>query len=339
MYSNRVKCFIMQTTIEAINLTKYYGATCAVRELNFSINSGEVVGFLGPNGAGKSTTMKLLTGFMAPSSGHLTIAGFNPLTQRLQAQHKIGYLPEHVPLYDEMTISEYLYFIGCMRNMGRSALVFAQDKYLEICGLSERRTQIIGELSKGYRQRVGLAQALLNDPSILILDEPTTGLDPNQILDLRELIKELGQRRTVLLSTHILSEVEATCSRVLIIDNGTLSADGPVDELLDEAQGGRTLWVSFGPGGVKLTSEQLLDRLQKLNFVSRARFRFSENEIHSFELLVTGDPRGDIFAFAVEQQLTLLELSVAQSDLEAVFRQLTNTPQSSIKTPNPATAE
>ena len=313
----------MQTTIEAINLTKYYGSTCAVRELTFSVSSGEVVGFLGPNGAGKSTTMKLLTGFMAPSSGQLSIAGFNPLTQRLQAQHAIGYLPEHVPLYDEMTISEYLYFIGCMRNMGRSALVFAQEKYIELCGLTERKNQLINELSKGYRQRVGLAQALLNDPSILILDEPTTGLDPNQILGLRELIKELGRQRTVILSTHILSEVEATCSRVLIIDKGTLAADGPVDGLLQQAHGGRTLWVCFGPGGVELTSDQLQERLLNLSFVQKARLRFSEGKAHSFELLVSGDPRADIFSFAVEQQITLLELSIAQSDLEALFRQLT----------------
>ena len=217
--------------IEARGLSKFYGPFVAIKDISFSIPEGQIVAFLGPNGAGKSTTMKILTGYMAPSHGSAYIAGMNMQEQRLEAARKLGYLPENGPLYQDMTPKEALEFFGEVRGMSASLLQERIQVVKEQCSLQEVYEKPIGKLSKGYRQRVGLAQALLFEPSVLIMDEPTGGLDPNQILDFRRNIKELGKTKTILLSTHILQEVEAVADRVIFISSGRLVFDGTPEEL------------------------------------------------------------------------------------------------------------
>ena len=217
--------------IEAIGLSKYYGNFAASRDVTFSINKGEVAAFLGPNGAGKSTTMKLLTGYLAPSAGTAKIAGFNMGTERLLAAERLGYLPENGPLYPDMSPRSLLTFFGNARGMTGVELQRRMDEVIQRCHLEAVIGKPIGKLSKGYRQRVGMAQALLHNPDVLILDEPTAGLDPNQIREVRKLIRELGETKTILLSTHILQEVEAMCNRVLFINEGRLVFDGTPQEL------------------------------------------------------------------------------------------------------------
>jgi len=217
--------------IEADGLSKFYGEFAAVQHVNFTVPSGQVCAFLGPNGAGKSTTMKLLTGFLAPSEGTARIGGFDTQTERLAAAEMLGYLPENGPLYTEMTPASFLRYAGDTRMMSRSLLSERMDYVREQCALADVWGKAIGKLSRGYRQRVGMAQALLHDPDVLILDEPTSGLDPNQVHGLRELIISLGKTKTVLLSTHILQEVHAVCSRVILINEGRLIFDGPTDDL------------------------------------------------------------------------------------------------------------
>ena len=219
--------------IEALGLSKFYGIFAAARDVTFSINKGEVAAFLGPNGAGKSTTMKLITGYLAPSEGVARIAGFDMATQRLQGAERLGYLPENGPLYDEMTPRGLLSFFGELRQMSPRKLHERLEAVIHTCNLGAVIGKPIGKLSKGYRQRVGMAQALLHDPDVLILDEPTAGLDPNQIREVRKMIRELGREKTILLSTHILQEVEAMCNRVVFIHEGRLVFDG-TPELLSE---------------------------------------------------------------------------------------------------------
>ena len=218
--------------IEAIGLSKYYGNFAASRDVTFSINKGEVAAFLGPNGAGKSTTMKLLTGYLAPSAGTAKIAGFNMGTERLLGAERLGYLPENGPLYPDMSPRSLLTFFGNTRGMSGVELQRRMDEVIQRCHLESVIGKPIGKLSKGYRQRVGMAQALLHNPDVLILDEPTAGLDPNQIREVRKLIRELGETKTILLSTHILQEVEAMCNRVLFINEGRLVFDGTPRELV-----------------------------------------------------------------------------------------------------------
>ena len=216
--------------IEAKELSKYYGSFKAVENMSFSIPKGQVVAFLGPNGAGKSTTMKLLTGFISASNGEAHIAGYDMATDRLKAAEVLGYLPENGPLYPDMTPRESLSFTAEIRGLKGERLASAIDRVVKICDLNEVYDKAIGKLSKGYRQRVGMAQALIHDPEVLIMDEPTSGLDPNQIRTVRDTIKELGKNKTILLSTHILQEVEAMCDRVLFINEGRLIFDGTVEE-------------------------------------------------------------------------------------------------------------
>lgn len=220
--------------IEAVGLSKFYGPFAACRDVTFSINKGEVAAFLGPNGAGKSTTMKLLTGYLAPSTGTARIAGFNMATHRLQGAERLGYLPENGPLYPDMSPRSLLTFFGHARGMGNAELQRRLDTVVRTCHLEAVIGKPIGKLSKGYRQRVGVAQALLHDPDVLILDEPTAGLDPNQIREVRKMIRELGETKTILLSTHILQEVEAMCNRVIFINEGRLAFDGTPQELAAE---------------------------------------------------------------------------------------------------------
>jgi len=218
-------------SIEVNNLTKIYGSQRAVDGISFSLKPGEIVGFLGPNGAGKSTTMKILTGYLRPSSGTAKVADFDVTTQAMPARRAIGYLPEHNPLYTDMYVKEFLIFSGKLYGMGGSALRLRVDEMIALCGLEVEKRKKIGQLSKGYRQRVGLAQSFLHDPEVLILDEPTTGLDPNQIIEIRELIRNAGHNKTVLFSTHIMQEVEALCDRVIIISKGNLVSDTSLQTL------------------------------------------------------------------------------------------------------------
>jgi ABC-2 type transport system ATP-binding protein len=220
--------------IEAIGLSKFYGSFAASRDVSFAINKGEVAAFLGPNGAGKSTTMKLLTGYLAPSEGMAKIAGFNMATDRLKGAERLGYLPENGPLYPDMTPRSLLTFFGHLRGLSTAVLEKRISAVVKTCNLDAVIGKPIGKLSKGYRQRVGMAQALLHDPDVLILDEPTAGLDPNQIREVRKMIRELGQTKTILLSTHILQEVEAMCNRVVFINEGRLVFDGTPQELVQE---------------------------------------------------------------------------------------------------------
>ena len=222
--------------IEVLNLTKVYGDVAAVDNISFSIQKGEIIGLIGPNGAGKTTTIKMLTCYLTPTSGKITIAGLDVAKDSLAIRKKLGYLSENAPVYEDMSVTEYLQLVAEVHNIPKKEIPAKIQRVVELCGLRGREHQDIKELSKGYHQRVGLAQSLVHDPEILILDEPTTGLDPNQRIEIRDLIKQIGREKTVILSSHILSEVEATCDRVMIIHRGKLMAVGTTAELRDTAE-------------------------------------------------------------------------------------------------------
>ncbi len=308
--------------IQALNLTKDYGPTRAVDKVTFNVRKGEVLGFLGPNGAGKSTTMKMLTCFLAPTGGTAKVAGLDVFEDSLQVRKRIGYLPEDTPIYRDMTVVEYLRFAADVRGMESN---HREKRIKEIggrCGLSDVAGKLVGELSKGYRQRVGLAQAMLHDPDLLVLDEPTSGLDPNQIVEIRQLIKEMGKEKTVILSTHILPEVQATCSRILIISGGKLVADGTPDELRQREKGSSYRFVVEANGAPQ---EQIRDRLSSMSGVTRCHNLSGENGAHAFAINagVADDLRKNLFRAAVDNHWTLLELTRESASLEDVFRNLT----------------
>jgi ABC-2 type transport system ATP-binding protein len=308
--------------IEVDGLTKDYGSMRAVDQVTFSVRKGEVLGFLGPNGAGKSTTMKMLTCYLAPTAGGAKVAGYDVFADSLEVRRRIGYLPEDTPIYREMTVLEYLQFVADLRQMDPAK---SPGRIREIggrCGLGDVAGKLVGELSKGYRQRVGLAQAMLHDPDILILDEPTSGLDPNQIVEIRSLIKEIGQEKTVILSTHILPEVQATCSRIVIIAGGKLVADGTPQDLRQRERGSRYRVIVEKNGAAP---ESVRDRLATLAGVARCEAVSGESGAHSFAVDGTGedDLRKTIFRAAVDNKWTLLELAREAASLEDVFRHLT----------------
>jgi ABC-2 type transport system ATP-binding protein len=308
--------------IEVESLTKDYGYTRAVDKVSFSVRRGEVLGFLGPNGAGKSTTMKILTCFLAPTAGRAVVAGHDVFDDSLEVRKRVGYLPEDTPIYRDMTVVEFLQFAAEMRGMDRDKAAGRIKEIGTRCGLSDVAGKLVGELSKGFRQRVGLAQAILHDPDIVILDEPTSGLDPNQIVEIRSLIKEIGQEKTVILSTHILPEVQATCSRVVIISGGKLVADGTPNELRARERGGRYRVVVESNGVPK---DAIRDRLASLAGVTRCEAIAAEDGSHAFAIDAGGasDLRKPIFRAAVDNRWTLLELGRESASLEDVFRNLT----------------
>jgi ABC-2 type transport system ATP-binding protein len=308
--------------IEVEGLTKDYGPTRAVDHVSFSVSRGEVLGFLGPNGAGKSTTMKMLTCFLAPTDGRARVAGHDVFDQSLEVRRRIGYLPEDTPIYRDMTVLEFLQFAAAMRGMDQARSEARIKEVGTRCGLGDVAGKEVGELSKGFRQRLGLAQAMLHDPDILILDEPTSGLDPNQIVEIRSLIKEIGREKTVILSTHILPEVQATCSRILIISGGKLVADGTPDSLRAREKGGRYRVVVESNGVVK---EAIRDRLASMAGVARCEIVAGEEGSHAFALdaAAASDLRKPIFRAAVDNRWTLLELLRESASLEDVFRNLT----------------
>jgi len=311
-----------EAMIEVEGLTKDYGATRAVDQVTFNVRKGEVLGFLGPNGAGKSTTMKMLTCYLAPTAGRARVAGHDVFDQSLEVRKRIGYLPEDTPIYRDMTVLEYLQFAADLRQMDPAKIPGRIHEIGGRCGLAEVAGKLVGELSKGYRQRVGLAQAMLHDPDILILDEPTSGLDPNQIVEIRSLIKEIGQEKTVILSTHILPEVQATCSRIVIISGGKLVADGTPQDLRQRESSARYR-VSVEKNGA--IPEAIRDRL--INIAGVARCEAISSETGTLSFAIDGkdavDLRKSIFRAAVDNHWTLLELARESASLEDVFRHLT----------------
>ena len=302
------------------NLTKKYGIQKAVNDISFEVNTGEVVGFLGPNGAGKSTTMKMITCFIAPTDGNVMVEGSSIVSDQEEVKNKIGYLPENNPLYLDMPIIDYLRFSAEIQGVKKSSISSRIGEMIERCGLNAEKHKNIGELSKGYRQRVGLAQAMIHDPKVLILDEPTSGLDPNQIVEIRKLIKELGKEKTVILSSHILSEVEATCDRILIINKGRIVADGTSDTLRQQSQGQEILTIHIESSNKKDIHKALLD----LKTVETVAPVDSKEGWFSVQSKPEMSSRKEIFDVCVTNKWYLMEMTGVETQLEDVFRKLTN---------------
>lgn len=295
-------------SIEVQGITKHYGAQKALNNISFSVKKGEIVGFLGPNGAGKSTLMKILTTYISSDAGNALVGGNDISLSPLKVQHIIGYLPEHNPLYLDLYVREYLQFNASVFNINKSRI----EEVIELTGLTPEAHKKIGQLSKGYRQRVGLANALLHNPEVLILDEPTTGLDPNQLVEIRQLIKNIGKDKTVFLSTHIMQEVEAICDRVIIINKGNIVADQKLSELKDNSQ--QIIEVEFD----SRIEEQFLQEIPNLvtcvnifDFVWELTFDTQK------------DMRPKIFDFAHDNGIKILQLNLKNKNLEAIFRELT----------------
>ena len=311
--------------IEAQGLTRRYGEFTAVRDISFSVPAGEILGILGPNGAGKTTTIRMITGFLPPSSGRVTVNGHDLFIEPSRARREIGYLPEQVALYGEMRVNEYLAYRAQLEGMGRAEKRGAIPRTIESCLLKDVERQVIGTLSKGFKQRVGLAAAILHGPRVLVLDEPTVGLDPKQIIAIRELIRELGRKRTLMISTHILPEVEQLCQRVLIIDRGRLVAEGTPRELREQSQGSSSLQIT-----VKDAPADALDALLSLDDIDSAsaldHATDTETADHKFQLTYGAgvDPREAVFRIAVERGWVLLELAEKKASLEDVFVRLTS---------------
>ena len=301
-------------SIKAKELVKYYGTQKALDNVSFEVKPGEIVGFIGPNGAGKTTAMKILTGYMMPKSGEAWINGKNALQETLEIRNDIGYLPEHNPLYTQMYIKEYLEYVAGLYNLGGQTEQRIHE-VIELTGLNKEKTKKISTLSKGYRQRVGLAQAIIHDPGVLILDEPTTGLDPNQIAEIRSLISRLGEEKTVLLSTHIMQEVEAICDRIIVINNGRIVADDKVENISSRLEENKqTVQVEFN-------REVEEDTLSAIEGVNRVRKIDEKNWL--LESMDEADVRQRIFDFAVQAGLSVLSMQKKEKSLEEVFQDLT----------------
>ncbi|WP_017731858.1 gliding motility-associated ABC transporter ATP-binding subunit GldA [Nafulsella turpanensis] len=307
-------------SLEIIGLSKHYGKQKAVDNISFSVKEGEILGFLGPNGAGKSTTMKIATCFIPPTAGTVKVNGLDVQQNPLAVRKTIGYLPEHNPLYLEMYVHEYLRFIGSLHGLGGKKLRERVKDVVGLCGLEHEQNKRIQALSKGYRQRVGLAQALVHDPKVLILDEPTTGLDPNQILEIRELIKDISSQKTVVFSTHIMQEVQALCSRVVIINRGNIVADSPVERLREQRGKGRVISVEFErPVDSRLL--QQIEGIHQIEQPSNTRYVLYGNEDRGL--------RSRIFRVAADNDLPLIGLRQEESSLESIFQELTHNPKPS----------
>ena len=311
-------------SIAVRSLTKLYGETKAVDDISFDVKTGEILGFLGPNGAGKTTTMKIITCYMPPNSGTVEVDGLNIAEHSLEVRKKIGYLPETNPLYYDMNVLDYLEYSARLHALKGGAIQHRMKEMAHVCGLEEVRHKDIGELSKGYRQRVGLAQAMIHDPDVLIMDEPTSGLDPNQIVEIRNLIKQLGRAKTVILSTHILSEVQATCNRVLIINDGRIVADGTPEQLRAQFQGAEAITLELrAPAAHPL--EQVAPKLRSLPGVTNVELLSHADSLFRFLLHAEkgSDVREAAFRLAVAEGWILLELYRKVTSLEEVFHKLT----------------
>lgn len=308
------------------NLTKRYGERLAVNQVSFQVRKGEIIGFLGPNGAGKSTTMRMLTGFLSPTSGKVRIGGFDMIEEPLKAKQLLGYLPETPPLYHDMSVKDYLDFVGQLKGLSRTERKQRLEYVLERCFLTERTNQLIHQLSKGYKQRVGIAQALIHNPPVLILDEPTSGLDPTQLIQIRDLIRELAADHTIILSTHILPEVQTTCSRVLIINGGQVAAEGTPQELEAQLRGGMQISML-----VRGPQDQILSRLQAVEGAKDIVAAPADGYVH-VTLNVPGerDIREQLASHVIGAGWGLVELKSVNLSLEEIFLKLTT--QESLKT-------
>ncbi|MFA6027912.1 MAG: ATP-binding cassette domain-containing protein [Patescibacteria group bacterium] len=304
--------------IKISHLTKKYDVQKALDDISLEVKKGEIVGFLGPNGAGKTTTMKILTGFISPTSGEVQIDGINVQEDSLSVRKKIGYLPENNPLYEDMTVREYLSFVSGMREVTDEK---QQEEIINTCGLSNVLEKNISELSKGYRQRTGLASALMHNPEILILDEPTSGLDPNQIVEIRNLIKKIGEQKTVILSTHILPEVQATCDRVVIINEGKIAAVGTIEEIIQRAKGKEEIYAKVKGDEEKV--KKVLSDIPAVATVTKAEEESAEIKGYKITAEEEKDLREEIFDALVANGFKLLELKRIRVSLEDVFRELT----------------
>jgi ABC-2 type transport system ATP-binding protein len=300
--------------IRVTDLTKSYGARLAVDNLNFEARQGEILGFLGPNGAGKTTTMRILTGYMPPTSGTATIAGYDVMNESLEVRKRVGYLPETVPLYTDMTVSSYLKFMADLRHLPNADEAVSES--LEQVGLTDRAEGYIGNLSKGMRQRVGLAQALLHKPEVLILDEPTIGLDPAQILEVRKLIQDVGKERTVLLSTHILSEAQQICDRILIINHGKIVVEDTPENLQSKLAGAQRVHLK-----VRGEADDLATKISKLQGMQEVKVQ-PDGSIE-FQFAPGKDLRPEVAKLTIESKYDLLELRPINLSLEEIFLQLT----------------
>jgi len=301
--------------IRVKNLTKYYGKRLAVDNISFSVEKGEIVGFLGPNAAGKTTTMRILTGFLAPTQGEAWVAGYNVMSHSLEARQHIGYFAESVPLYTDMTVRSYLEFLASLRGLDKNRIKTRIEDVVEICNLQEYIDVIIGKLSKGFRQRVGVAQTIIHEPEVLIMDEPTIGIDPIQVAMTRKLIKELSKERTILLSTHILPEVSMTCERVIIIHQGRIIAEDRIENLSSMVAGSKRIQLEVeGP------SQKVTERLRQIKGVVRVRYDGSR---YTVEYPAGQDLRSQITQAIVRSGWTLLSLESIEMSLEDIFLKLT----------------
>ena len=303
--------------IEAEGLTKFYGPIQAIRNVSFQIEKGEIVGFLGPNGAGKSTTIRILTCYMPPTAGSARVDGLDCFERSLEIRQKIGYLPENVPLYRDLTVRRFLRFAASAKGVSAKNVEKEVGRLIGICGLEKNANRIIGHLSKGYRQRVGLAQALLNNPSVLVLDEPTIGLDPSQIIEIRHLVQELRENRTILLSSHILPEVAQICQRVLIINKGEIIATDSPSNLTSQLQKTATIVLEVSGPAADLASA-----LEKLSGVEKVKVEENGTSKFTIETDRSKDVRPEIAKMVIEKGNGLLELKTVQLSLEDIFMQL-----------------
>jgi len=311
-------------SITVRNLTKLYGDQKAIDDISFDIKTGEILGFLGPNGAGKTTTMRIITCYMPPTSGTVEVDNLSIFDHSIEVRKKIGYLPEMNPLYLDMNVLDYLEYSAKLHGLRGGKVQHRMKEMVHTCGLEEVRHKDIGELSKGYRQRVGLAQAMIHEPDVLILDEPTSGLDPNQIVEIRNLIKQLGRAKTVVLSTHILSEVQATCHRVLIINEGKIVADGSPEQLQREFQGAESVTLQLKADGLN-PLDQIAPKLRSIQSVNAVQLLSHNDAAFTFEIHADkgSDVREAAFRLAVAEGWVVLELHRKTTSLEEVFHKLT----------------
>jgi ABC-2 type transport system ATP-binding protein len=301
-------------SIEVKNITKLYDEQKALDNVSFEVRTGQIVGFLGPNGAGKSTMMKILTGFIPPTSGSAKVCGFDILTQSMEVKRNVGYLPENNPLYGDMYVKEYLHFVAGMHGIHSNVNALVA-RMIEMTGLGIEQKKKIRMLSKGYKQRVGLAQALIHDPKVLILDEPTSGLDPNQLVDIRNLIKELGKQKTVMLSTHIMQEVEAMCEQVIIINRGKIEANQPIASIQQASPTNKEY--------VEVEFEGMVNETLLLSIPGVTGVKKQSGNLWVIESAKGQDIRGPLFQWAVANQVTVLTLKKHETSLEEVFQQVT----------------
>lgn len=307
--------------IHVENLTKYYNNLCAVDQISFDISKGEIMGLLGPNGAGKTTTLQILTGFLRPTSGKIRVKDYSIDEDSLQIKKLLGYLPESAPLYHDMLVHDYLDYVANIRRLDSSKKIPRIRQLADLCGISEVMHKTINELSKGFKQRVGLAHAMMDDPEILVLDEPTSGLDPNQIIEIRDIIKQIGQEKTVILSTHILSEAEATCDRIVIINKGKIVANDSTQILKQSAGGNKLINISLQNAKFESVKQQLgsISNISDIIKVS------DDNGMLNLKLTCTSsaDIRGDIYKKVIQTDWILLEMHQETQTLENIFRELT----------------